>query len=123
MPTQIIPSAPSRWRYDVTVELDGAEYILTWRYRQAVYGGGWYIDLATASGVAVVQGRRVSPGADPLQGLVGDDVPPGRFIVQGQDPYRRYDLGGDLLLTYVPVAEVPADVGPPTVTVGPAVVS
>ena len=115
MATQILPTFPDSPQTVYQVELDGDTYTITDRYCLRCLA--WYVDVETSDGVILIQGRRISPGADPLSGLVGDDLPPGLFAVLGSDPYRRSDYGADVQLTYVPVAEVPAADALPTYTV------
>lgn len=123
MASKIIPSAPSEAEWVTTVELDEKDYRVRYRWRERINGGSWYVDLEAADGTPLVQGRRLTPNEDLLASLVGEDLPPGRFIVLGRDPYRRHDLGGDLQLLYIPTSEVPSATSSVTYTVGNAVVS
>ena len=86
------------------VTLDGEEYraVLTWRQRTR----SWYLDLYLADGTPVALGRRFSPGWSPVRGSTSEDLPPGSFVVAGQDGYRRSDLGRDLVLRYYTENEI-----------------
>lgn len=89
------------------VELDGV--VLQFRVRWRARMGAWYIDTLDATGDPIVVGRRLSPGSSPWAGVVDDRLPPGILTVIGRDPYRRNDLGGDVVVVYVSASEIPED--------------
>lgn len=87
---------PARVR---TVILDGSLYRLrlTWMPRRA----GWYLDLATFDDVAIISGRRISPGGVPIPRGV-PLAPRGAFFVTGWlDPAPQSALGNAFELFYV----------------------
>lgn len=100
-----LPADPSQVEQTYRIVLDGRAYRLTLRWSQRRIG--WYLDLETDAGRALVQGRRLCPLASPLAGLVDAEAPAGILLVTGPDGYAREDLGASLLLEYVPAAEVP----------------
>ena len=97
------PSLPASTQ---TVTLDAEQYRvrLTWRHRCQ----GWYLDLYTLAGVALLLGRRLSAQWSPNMGLVIEAGPDGYLFVRGTDEYVREDLGENLLLLYYTAAEVAA---------------
>lgn len=92
--------------YTQGVELDGVKYRLRlrWNYRTR----GWYMDLMDAAEVAIVSGRRLSPGSMPVPANV-PNAPPGVFYITGSlDRYDREDLGASFVLVYMSADEVAA---------------
>jgi len=92
-----------------TVELGGLEYRLRLTYRHRLES--WYLDLYERDGTPLALGRRLTPQFGPLLGLSIPDGPPGKFIVVGDEPYERDDLGDSLLLVYVTPDELPESAG------------
>jgi hypothetical protein len=97
------PDVPAQ-RY--TVALDGVQYEARLVYRART--ASWYLDLAGPDGVWLLRGQRLSPGASPQFGLIGEG-PPGVLFLFGADPYDR--AGVELL--YFSVDELEAAVPPP----------
>lgn len=104
----VLPTFPAIPSTRYTVTLGGARFTvrLTWRDRPDE--GGWYLDLWTAAGAAIALGRRLCPGMSPLPLEAHAEAPDGVLLVRGPDPYRRADLGSDLVLVFVPTDELPS---------------
>lgn len=101
----ILPTFPGEPDKPITIELEGRDYIL--RYRWSERRAGWYIDLLTEDGEPIMLGRRLCPRERPLEGVADDRAPPGVLVVTGPDAYFRDDLGASLLLMYVEAEAVP----------------
>lgn len=100
----LFPDVPAQ-RY--TVALDGVQYEVRLVYRERT--ASWYLDLSGPDGVWLLRGQRLSPGASPQFGLIGEG-PPGVLFVFGADPYARdgvelWYFGVDELEAAAPVAE------------------
>jgi len=107
MPIKLpIPQTDRNVRY--SIDLGGTRYTLVFRYLDRIAGGSWYMDCHDAAGVALRQGARVSPLADPLAGVNVQGQPDGGFYVTGPDPYLREDLGQAVGIKFVPAAEFPS---------------
>jgi hypothetical protein len=114
----IIPPLPFKDNpVTLRTRLDERTYLLTlfWNERTE----GWYLDIVAPNGEAVLRGRRLSPSADLLGGIVPgtfSDVtglaPTGRLFVLGNDPMTRDDLGTNLKMYYVSATELEAQQTP-----------
>lgn len=85
-----------------TVALDGVQYEVRLVYRART--ASWYLDLRDEQGADLVLGRRLSPGASPVSGLITNG-PPGALVAFGADPYARNELE----LWYFTEAELAAE--------------
>lgn len=82
MPLQV-PIFHDLPQHTISLTLDGAQYTITYTYRDRL--GAWYIDVDDADGTRLATGRRLSPGAPPLT-----SGPPGVLLADAPgDPYDR----------------------------------
>lgn len=96
-----LPLFPERPAQSYTIALDGVQYQIRLTYRERT--ASWYLDLYDEQGEAVLLGRRLSPGAPPLNEGVTKG-PPGVLFAAGPDPYPRDGVG----LWYASASEVGA---------------
>lgn len=112
MATLRMPSRTDLAYYDMTVDLDGVTYAMTFRFNGR--DGYWYMDIADIDGVPIRSGIRVVLGADFLRLLRDQRTPPG--LMAALDGTGRgleaglEDLGRSVLLLYVESASL-AEVG------------
>lgn len=98
---------PAQPRQRLRATLDGAEFEfrLYWIERCE----GWYMDLATAAGVDIIVGRRISVGSWLLRGVVHAQRPAGALTVvdlSGDDAEPGpTDLGDRVRLMYLTADE------------------
>ena len=88
-----------------SVALGASMYQIRLYYRVRLRG--WYLDIADASGVALLTGRRLSPSWGPILGVKIAGLPIGYLYVQGPAVYERSDLGGALRVIYYVASELP----------------
>lgn len=88
-----------------TVTLDDEQFRATLIYRERLTA--WYLDLRTLDEEDIALGRRVSVEWGPLVGLTPENAPEGFIYVRGPDPYRREDLGSDVLIIRYDLSEIP----------------
>lgn len=102
---QIVRTFAEQPSFIQSLTLGGAQFRLrlTWKDRLK----GWYADLWTLSGTAVLLGQRVSSRWALGLGLNAENRPEGVFLVRGPDEYERESLGASLKLVFYPEAELP----------------
>lgn len=88
--------------YSFTIELDGTNYVLSFRFN--VRMDRWAMDIAKTDGTVVLAGVVLETGVDLTGRYVSDSLPPGRFLAydesgQGMNA-GRYDLGDSVKLLY-----------------------
>lgn len=105
MSTTVLPGYPSIAQHEYVTTLGDTSYrfTFTWRVRQRA----WYFDLELEDGTALIRGRKVSAGWFPLGAVdLGDNAPAGQLYVRGSDNYERADWGSELVLVFVPTADL-----------------
>jgi len=90
----------------VSVTLDGKNYFVQAQLRR--WDASWMISMATAAGVAVIDGARANVDEDLLAGIVVPDRPPGQLLVRdtsgrSRSPASAADWRSGCELVYVPL--------------------
>ena len=103
MAVLIIPTRTDLANYDQTVELDGVEFVFEFRFNAR--DDAWYFNVLNTSGDRLRSGIKVMSNWALLQ-LWKDDTRPGGEIIAFDNrevaaPAGIFDLGSDVLLTYV----------------------
>lgn len=105
MATAILPGYPDQPVHSYIVTLGTTRYRLTYTWRER--SASWYVDFALPDGTALVVGRRLVPGWSPLGAVdLGVNHPDGLLLCRGPEDYERWDLGADLVLVFVPSADL-----------------
>jgi len=104
-----IPLRSDAPHYSFEVELDGLQFTMTLLWN--VINLAWYMSIADADGVMVVEGVRLVEG--PIMWRFKDSrMPPGQFVMLDTTGAQRdafyEDLGKRNLLLYYTAAEVAA---------------
>ena len=104
MPVQLTtnPDQPQRTQ---TVTLGDRQFRVRLTFRDRT--SSWYFDLFAADETPLAIGRRLSPAWSPLAALVLVDGPDGVVLVDGPEPYARFDLGDTLKVLFVDDDEIP----------------
>jgi hypothetical protein len=94
--------------YEMQVDLEGATYLLTFRFSDRE--GVWYVDVADADGVAIRSGVKVVLGAALLRPVTDPRRPPGDFAAidssgTGQEAGPG-ELGERVVLGYIESADL-----------------
>lgn len=100
MPTPVGARDAAPFRYT----LDGVSVVVRLRWLSEL--GSWYADFETASGVVIATGCRVTPGVSILLDTTAPGWPGGQVRVAGPDPYRKEQLGTDVVLAYFTRADL-----------------
>lgn len=98
-----IPVRNDLQAYSFTIELDGTNYLLRFRYNSRI--SRWAMDVAKTDGTNVVAGIPLLTNTDLLGRFELPDLPPGRFLAYDETGAARNaeleDLGsGGVLLLY-----------------------
>ncbi len=101
---------PSIGSYDLTSELDGKNYLLTFRWNGR--DAAWYMDISREDATPIRNGIRLSLGALLGSDTQSEDMPLGKFFVydlsgSGVDA-GFHDLGVRVFLYYFDEAEASA---------------
>lgn len=86
--------------FAVTAELDGVKARFSMRWLSRI--GRWACTLTAQDGTALAPQLIVQPSGRILADRRDPRVPPGLLQWLGPDDYRQEDLGGRLILQYVP---------------------
>jgi hypothetical protein len=104
----VIPTRSDLPLYQQVTTLDGADYLLTFRYNARDFS--WYLDLADQDGAAIVSGIHLVEGWDLLRRCVDPRRPPGLLMANdvtgAGGEAGPNDLGTRVELLYFTAAEV-----------------
>lgn len=100
------PIRGTAYVYERRYKFDGVPLTLAfaWHERLACY----HVDAIAADGSVLFVGQRLTPGAllFPDRSIPG--LPPGVIAFTGPDPYAMSQVGSDVRMIYVTVAEMAA---------------
>lgn len=105
MPLEVDITAGNASAFATTAELEDVRVRFEFRWLPRV--ARWAV-VATNPGTRTPVGieQHVTDAGELLLDKRRDNVPPGRLIFWGQDPYERDDLGDTMRLLYFTAAEV-----------------
>lgn len=88
--------------YEFQIELDGVIYTLKFHFNSRAER--WVMDIADFGGTELITGLFLLTNIDLNAQFVGEDIPPGRFILIDETGAERNpgfdDLGNDIKLLY-----------------------
>ncbi len=97
-----IPVRSSPDAYSFTIELDGQNYLLRFRYNSRM--ARWAMDIAKTDGTDIVAGIPLLTNTDLIGRYALTDLPPGRFLAYDETGNaanaEEDDLGAGVLLLY-----------------------
>lgn len=103
-----IPCQTALTHYDMRVPLDGATYLLEFRW--SIREACWYLDLRDEQEDPIYLGMKVLPNVNLLFRCVDERCPPGVLAAVDTtgagDPPGIDDLGGRVQVLYFPAAEL-----------------
>lgn len=102
MATLTIPVRSDLQAYSFTIELDGAVYLLRFRYNTRL--ARWIMDIAGTDGVNVVAGVPLLTNCDLIDRYTMRGLPPGKFLAYDESGdaanAELADLGNPIVLLY-----------------------
>jgi len=100
-----IPINSDSGNYSFQTEIDGADYILRFRYNGRTES--WYMDISDPSNTPLVMGIKIVVGTGLLESFKRLSIPQGTFYAVNlesifADP-TRYNFGTEVRLVYIEV--------------------
>lgn len=120
----IVPLLPQLLSYETRQSVDGVELVFTLQWRERL--ASWFLSIQQADVTPILTGRRIVADWSPTMRLTTSLLPDGLFVIarQGdgdQDPGRD-ELGTDVLLYFIPTAELQIALGTSVSTVRKVVI-